>query len=164
MFQVTRHYNYSGKLLHMIVYFQKLWKTDLKQAWHDYCLINPSKRSDKYCANNCFEKTIIKKNKDKVRLFANAKSHEFLKKMMGANIIFLVAIKEVLDRESSATRYGNHHSIISRMVEVSTFIYHLVKKSVFKAQPGCGYNCKKAKCVDFYSCRVALLVKKNPVG
>lgn len=83
---------------------------------------------------------------------------------MEANIILLVVIKEVLDRESSATRYGNHHFIISHMVEVSTFIYYLVKKSVFKAQPGCGYNCKKAKCVDFYSCRVALLVKKNPIG
>lgn len=83
---------------------------------------------------------------------------------MGPNVIPLAAVKEVLDRESGATRHGNHHSTISRTVEVSTLVRHLVEDSVFKAQPGRGYNRKKAECVDFYSRGVAWLVKGDPVG
>lgn len=54
MFQATRHHNYSAELLRMVACFKKLWGTDLKQAWHDYCLINPSRRPGKYCADDRF--------------------------------------------------------------------------------------------------------------
>ena len=132
--------------------------------WHNYCLINLSERPGKYCADNRFREIVIKKNKDKVRPFANAKLHEFLRKVVRSNIIPLAAVKEVLDRKNDTTRHGNHHFTISRMVEVFTLVCHLIEDFVFKAQLDCGYNHKKMACVDLYSCRVVLLVKGDPVG
>ena len=60
-----------------------------RQAWLDYCLINLTGREDKFYANNRFEETIIKLNKEKVRPSANAKSDVFLRKMITLNVISL---------------------------------------------------------------------------
>ena len=38
--------------MYIIADFKKLWKSDLKQAWLDYYLINPSGRADKFMTDN----------------------------------------------------------------------------------------------------------------
>ena len=51
--------------MHIVACFKKLWKSDLKQAWLDNCLINPFRQADKFIANNQFGKKIILLNEKK---------------------------------------------------------------------------------------------------
>ena len=76
-------------MMHMVACFKKLWKTDLKQAWLDYSLINPSRRANKFMADDRFGEKIILLNKEKIRLSANAKSDEFLREIVVMNVISL---------------------------------------------------------------------------
>lgn len=62
----------------MMAYFKKLQKTNFKQAWLEYFLINLFERLDKFIANDQFGKKIILLNKKKVYLSANTKSDKFL--------------------------------------------------------------------------------------
>lgn len=68
----------------------------MKKAWMDYCLINTSERANNFFADDWFSKTIIKKNKDKVKLSANTILDEFLREIVTLNIISLVKIREIM--------------------------------------------------------------------
>lgn len=81
----------------------------MKKALIDYCLINTSRKLNKFFVDNWFNKIIIKENKDKVKPSANATLDKILKESVTLNIISLTKTKEVIARHSGATNYGNHH-------------------------------------------------------
>lgn len=81
----------------------------MKKALIDYCLINTSRKPNKFFVDNWFNKIIIKENKDKVKPSANATLDKILKESVTLNIISLTKTKEVIARHSGATNYGNHH-------------------------------------------------------
>ena len=78
---------YATKMMHMVACFKKLWNSNLKQAWLDYCLINLSERTNKFMANNRFGDRIILLNKKMICPSANALCNEFLRKTMVMNVI-----------------------------------------------------------------------------
>lgn len=57
------------------------------------------KKTNKFFINNQFDQTIIKKNKDKIRLSANTILDKFLKEIIALNIISLAKTKEVMVRK-----------------------------------------------------------------
>lgn len=67
-----------------------------RQTWLDYYLINFTDKEGKFYVNNQFKKTIIKLNKEKVRLSTNIKSDIFLRETIALNIISLWKNKEML--------------------------------------------------------------------
>lgn len=78
-------------------------------AWYDYCLINLSGRFNKFIADNQFNKRIILLNKDKIRLFANAKSDEIFRKTIRLNVLSLWSCKEAVLYITEAIFYDNCH-------------------------------------------------------
>lgn len=52
IYQSSNNTKYMAEIIYMITYFKKLWKSDLKQAWLDYSLINLSERADKFMTND----------------------------------------------------------------------------------------------------------------
>lgn len=63
--------------MHIVVYFKKLWKEEIKEAWLQSCLINISGQSKKFVPDDRFGKTDIMLNKENINPSANAKSDEF---------------------------------------------------------------------------------------
>ena len=97
---------------------QKIWGPEMKKTWIDYYLINMSGRANMFFADDQFGKIIIKKNKDKVRLSANATSDEFLRETVMLNIISLAKTREVMGKETGATNYSNHYSMVNNTFDV----------------------------------------------
>ena len=108
----------------------------MKKTWMDYCLINTLGKANKFFTDNWFSETIIKENKNKVKLLVNATLDEFLKKTVALNIISLAKTREVIARESDTTNYGNHHSVINNTVNISKLVQLLVEDDVFEIQLG----------------------------
>ena len=106
----------------------------MKKAWMNYSLINMSRRANKFFADDWFSKTIIKKNKDKVKPSANVILDEVLRETVVLNIISLAKTREVMARESGATNHDNHYSAINNTVNVSKLVQLLVKDGVFEKQ------------------------------
>lgn len=102
----------------------------------DYCLINTLGRQNKFFANNWFGKTIIKKNKNKVRPSANTTLDEFLKETVALNIISFAKTRKVIAKKSGAIEHSNHHSVVNNTVDVLKLIQLLVKDSIFEEQLG----------------------------
>ena len=98
----------------------------------DYCLINTSRKVNKFFVDNWFNKTIIKKSKDQVRLLANVISDKFLRETVILNIISLTKTKKVMVRESGATNYGHYHLVINNIVDISKLVQLLVEDGVFE--------------------------------
>lgn len=89
IYQSSNNIRYATEMMHIVACFKKLWKTDLKQAWLDYSLINPSGKANKFMADDRFGERIILLNKEKIRPSANAKSDEFLREIVAMNVISL---------------------------------------------------------------------------
>lgn len=98
----------------------------------DYCPINTLERSNKFFINNWFCKTIIKKNKDKVKLSANATLNKFLKETIALNIISLAKIREIIVRENDFIHNGNHHSTVNNTVSILKLILLPIKGNIFE--------------------------------
>ena len=86
-------------------------------------------RANKFFIDNWFGKTIIKKNKDKVRPLI---SDRFLREIVALNIISLAKTREVMARKSGATNYGNHHSTVNNILDILKLVQLLVKDGVFE--------------------------------
>ena len=67
----------------------------MKKAWMNYCLINISRRANKFFADDRFGETIIKENKDKVRPSANVTLDEFLREIIALNIYHLLKLEKL---------------------------------------------------------------------
>lgn len=93
-----------------------------EKTWIDYYLIYILKRPNKIFADDWFGKTMIKKNKNKVKLSANATLDKCLKETVALNIISLAKTREVMTRASGATNYGNYHSSINNIIDVFKLI------------------------------------------
>lgn len=52
-------------MIYIVTCFKKLWKSDLKQVWLDYTLINSSRKANKFMANDQLDEGIILLNKEK---------------------------------------------------------------------------------------------------
>lgn len=61
----------------------------LRQAWLDYCFINPFDCPGKFMADDCFREKIILLNKEMLRPLTNAKSDEFLREVVALNVLSL---------------------------------------------------------------------------
>lgn len=67
-------------------------------------MINTLRKPITFFVDDWFDKIIIKKNKDKVRLLANILLNEFLKETVALNImISLVKIREVMTKKMVPT-------------------------------------------------------------
>lgn len=78
IYQSSSNTKYGTEMMYIIAFFKKLWKSNLKQAWLDYYLINPFGQADKFMANNQFDEKIILLNKEMICPSANTYSNEFL--------------------------------------------------------------------------------------
>lgn len=128
------------------------------QAWYDYCLINPSSRSNKSMADNRFDKRIIFLNKEKVHSFANAKSNEFFKKMMALNVLSLWSCKKAVSHTTDAISHGNYYSFIARVLDISLLIKHMTEDSIFAeklGRTGLQNNYTVSAFLNLFSIRVA---------
>lgn len=125
---------YVTEMMHMVVYFKKLWKSDLKQAWLDYCLINLSRRVNKFIADNLFGKKIILLNKEKICPFANVLSDEFLRETMAMVVIFLWKCQKVISCTIGATLYNNCYSFAAKLPNVLLLVKHMMKDFFFYEQ------------------------------
>lgn len=77
IFQTIKATNYARKMIHMVAYFKRLWKKEMKETWLEFCLINIIGQPNKFVPDNCFGKIIIMLNKENLNLSANAKSDKF---------------------------------------------------------------------------------------
>lgn len=107
-----------------------------RQAWYDYCLINPSGRTNKFMADDRFGEKIILLNKEKVRPSSNAKSDEFLRETVALNVLSLWSCKEAVSRATGATSHGNRHSLVAKLPDVSLLVKHMIEDSIFKEKLG----------------------------
>lgn len=108
----------------------------LRQAWYDYCLINPSGRPDKFMADDRFGERIVLLNKEKVRPSANAKSDELLREIVALNVLSLWKCKEAVSRATGATSHGNCHSLVAKLPDISLLVKHMTENSIFHEQLG----------------------------
>lgn len=56
-----------------------------RQAWLQYCLINPSGKCEKFMPDDLSDKRIIMLNKEKIQPSANVKVDEFLRDTVSMN-------------------------------------------------------------------------------
>lgn len=88
----------------------------------DYYLISISKRANQFFVDDQFNKTIIKKYKDKVRLSVNIILNKFLKKTIVLNMISFTKTREIIVRKNSATNYDYYYSAINITINISKLV------------------------------------------
>ena len=149
MFQGTKFTNYAAECLHSAASIKHIWKPQFKfkQAWLDYCLINPDGRT--FCAVDRHGETVIRENKDKVRPSANAKSDDFLRKPVARNIPTLRACKAAMYRSTGAIDYGYRHSSVDTPHDVALISNTLSEARVFEMVRGRGSS--TAEMVDSFA-------------
>ena len=147
MFQGTKFTNYAAECLHLAASLKHIWKPQFKQAWLDYCLINPDGRT--FYAVDRHGDTVIRENKDKVRPSANAKSDDFLRKTVARNIPTLWACKAAMYRSTGATEYGYRHSSVDASHDVALISNTLSVARVFEMVRGRGSS--TAEMVDLFA-------------
>ncbi len=118
-----------------------------RQAWLDYYPINLTGQKGKFYTNDQFGETIIKLNKEKVRLSATAKSDVFLHEIIALNIMSLWKRREVIAQSTGVTRHGNRHSVIDTYSDVILIVKLIQETKVFQIQPGRG-SAKGSEFVD----------------
>lgn len=106
----------------------------MKKTWINYYLINILKRSNKFFVNNWFDKTIIKKNWNKVRLLTNTILDKFLKEIIILNIISFTKTRKIIAKKVYTTNYSNHYSAINNIIDILKLILLLAKNTAFKKQ------------------------------
>lgn len=114
----------------------------------DYCLINILRRANKFFANNCFSKIIIKENKDKIRPSANAILDKFLRETVTLNIILFAKTRDVIVGKNSAINHSNYYLAVNNSVNISKLVQLLIKDSVFEEQQGFKY---KTEILDLFA-------------
>lgn len=77
----------------------------------NYHFINLNGQKEKFYADNQFRKIIMKFNKKKIKLFANAKSKILLYKTIVINVMFFKKYKKMLVQVTKATWHKNCHLI-----------------------------------------------------
>ena len=160
IYQSSTNARYDTKLIHMVAYFKKLWKLELKQAWLDYCLINPSGKSGKFMANDQFGERIVLLNKEKVCPSANASTNEFLREIVLMNVIFFWKCQEAVSCATGATLHSNCHSLATKVYDVSLLVKHIIEDSFSREQLGrtdLYNNCTEYAFRDLFAEEVARL-------
>lgn len=110
------------------------YKTDphiSRQAWLNYSPVNISGQPGKFYPDNCFGETIIKLNKEKVRLSTNAKSDVFLRDTVALNVMSLWKSKEVFAQATGATFHGNRHFVVENHPDMQFLIGLILKARSF---------------------------------
>ena len=136
IYQSLSNTKYVTEIMHIVTCFKKLWKSNLKQAWLDYCLINPSKRADKFMANDRFGKKIILLNKKMICPSVNVLSDEFLRETVIMNMIFFWKCQEAISRTIRTTLHGNCHSFAAKLPNILLLVKNMTKNSLFCEQLG----------------------------
>lgn len=126
----------------------------------DYCLINMSKELNKFFADNQFDETIIKENKNKVRSSANSILDKFLRKIVMFNIILLAKTRKIMAKKSDATNHSNYYLIVNNIVDISKLVQLLIKDGVFEKQLKQIYEMET---LDLFVCRTAKMATRIPL-
>lgn len=134
--QSSNNTKYAFKMIYIVACFKKLWKTDPKQAWLDYFLINPSGKVDKFMANDCFNKRIILLNKEKICPSANTTFDKFLRKIITIKVNFLQKCQKVISCVTGAISHGNYHNPATKLPNILVLIKYLTKDSLFHEKLG----------------------------
>lgn len=116
--------------------FKKIWDLKIKKAWINYCLINTLEKANSFFRNNWFQKTIIKKNKNKVKLLINTIADKFLIEIVIINIILFAKIGEAMTKKIDTTNYNNHHSIVNNIINISKLVQLLIENNILEKQLG----------------------------
>lgn len=85
-------------------------------------MINTLRKINKFFTNNWCNKTIIKKNKNKIKLSINITLDEFLKEIVILNIILFAKTRIVMVRKNNVINYDNYHWVVNNIVDVLKFI------------------------------------------
>lgn len=126
----------------------------------DYCLINILEKSNKFFADNRFDKTIVKENKKKVRPLANATLNKFLRETVALNIILLAKTREVMARKIGVTNYGNYYLVVNNTIDILKLVQLLVEDGIFEEQ--FGQKCE-AEISDLFAYGTAKIATKIPL-
>lgn len=123
-----------------------------------YYLINILRKANKFFVDDQFNETIIKENKNIVKLLANTILDEFLREIVVLNIISLTKTKEVMVKKSDATNYGNYHSAINNTINILKLVQLLVNDSVFEEQLSQKYKSKISNLFVLKTIKIAIKI------
>lgn len=98
--------------------FKKDIGSRVYKNWINYCFINILERTNKFFIDNQFFETIIKENKNKVKLSVNATLDKFSKEILTLNIILFAKTRKVMAKKGDATNYNNHHLVVNNTLDV----------------------------------------------
>lgn len=87
LFQTTSLTKYAYKLMHMIAYFRRLWKKNVKKVQLEFYFINIFSQLNKYILDNWFDETIIILNTKNINPSNNAKSDKFFWEIISQNVL-----------------------------------------------------------------------------
>ena len=135
-----------------------------KRAWYDYCLINPSGRADKFYADDRFGETIIKLNKEKIQLSANAKTDHFFKEIVALNQLSLWKSKLVMAQATRATNHGNRHAVVDTNHDIKVIVDLFVLEKPFEQRQdrGSGEN-NKTQHTNLFSISTTKIALRIPL-
>lgn len=68
-----------------------------------------SEKLNKFFRNNWFGETIIRENKDKIKLLTNVILIEFFRKTIALNFISFAETRKIRGKKSDATNYSNYY-------------------------------------------------------
>lgn len=85
-------------------------------------MINTLGKLNKFFANYYFDKIIIKKNKNIIRLLVNAILDKFLKNIIILNMILFAKIWEIIVKKKSTINHNNNYSTINNTIKILKFL------------------------------------------
>lgn len=91
-----------------------------------------SRKINKFFVNYWFSKTIINKNKDKIKPLVNAISNKFLREIFVLNIISLTKTRQVIIKKCGTTNYSNYYLVLNNFIDILKLVELLIKDSIFK--------------------------------
>ena len=103
-------------------------------------MINPSGKPGKNFADDRFGEIIIKLNKEKLKLSANAKTDNFFRNIIAPNVLTLGQNKEIMATDCGATDHSNCHSVVDIYHDVIFIFDQLAVGKVFEKHPGRGFG------------------------
>ena len=136
IYQSLSNTRYATEMMHMVACFKILLKSNLKQVWLDYYLINLSGKVDNFIADNWFGEKIMLLNKEKICQSANASSDEFLRTIMTMNVISLWKCWKVVYCITGATLHSKRHNLSVKLPDILLLVKYMTEYSLFYEQLG----------------------------
>lgn len=145
-FQATGMTNYAQESLHFIACLKHIWHPDLRLFWRDNCLVNITGSRNSFLPCDLLGEYVVREIKDMIHHNVNPATDNYLRTVLARLVMHLRCIRENFYRTVGAAEQGQHSSIVSAEVDVSTIASELMKQHAF----------------DFIKDRVSPLVTGGP--